>query len=42
MIKVEIIKEKPLYEVIIEVLKIITKEIPKEIIKVIRIQTKPK
>ena len=40
-IKVEVKEEKPLYEVIIEVLKIITKEIPEEVVEVMRIQTKP-
>ena len=42
IIKVEVKEEKPLCEVIIEVLKIITKEIPKEVVEVMRIQTKPR
>ena len=37
MIKVDIKEEKPLYEVIIKVLKIITEEIPKEVVEVIGI-----
>ena len=36
-IKVDIKEEKPLYKVIIEVLKIITKEISKEVVEVIKI-----